>query len=143
MSDAAGTEAIIDRALTTSRTIAIVGASADAARPSHDVMQYLQTAGYDVIPVNPGLAGQNLLGVPVVATLRDVAKPIDLVDIFRRVDAVPAIVEDAIAVGAKTVWMQLDIVDEASAERARAAGLDVVMDRCTKIEHARLMRRRP
>ncbi|MGH6989859.1 MAG: CoA-binding protein [Stellaceae bacterium] len=119
------------------RTIALVGASAKPERPSHGVMTYLQAAGYRVIPVNPGLAGRTLLGERVYARLQEIPEPIDLVDIFRKSADVPPIVEDAIAIGAKTVWMQLGIRNEAAARQAADAGLEVVEDRCTKIEHRR------
>ncbi len=128
----------IARVLSASAAIALVGASANPARPSHMVMAALQRHGYRVIPVNPGLAGQTLLGERVYAALRDIPLPIDMVDVFRAVEHVPAITDDAIAIGAKALWLQFDIIDEASAARARAAGLEVVMDRCTKIEAARL-----
>lgn len=122
----------------TTRTIAMVGASPNWNRPSYFVMKYLQGKGYRVIPVNPMAAGKEILGEAVVADLADVAEPVDLVDIFRRPDAVPAIVEGAIAIGAKVVWMQLGIRHDAAADRAEAAGLTVVMDRCLKIEYGRL-----
>lgn len=121
--------ALLDRV----RVIALVGASPRADRPSHEVMAFLLDAGYRVIPVNPAVAGQMILGQTVVAGLRDIGEPVDMVDIFRASEAVPPIVEDAIAIGANSVWMQLGVVHEAAAERARAAGLAVVMDRCPKI----------
>lgn len=124
--------------LTSVRVIALVGASARPDRPSHEVMGFLQRVGYRVIPINPGLEGQTLRGETVRATLRDVPEPIDMVDVFRTSEAVPAIVEDAIAVGAKVVWTQLGVVHEAAARRAHDAGLRMVMDRCPKIEWARL-----
>ena len=120
------------------RTIALVGTSAKPERASHEVMSFLQGRGYRVIPVNPGLAGQSLLGETVAATLRDIAGPVDMVDIFRAPDQVGPVVDDAIAIGAKVVWMQLGVVNEPAAAVARAAGLAVVMDRCPKIEIARL-----
>ena len=106
-------------------------------RPSHGVFAFLVRRGFDVVGVNPGLAGTTLHGRPVVATLDD-ATPLDLVDIFRRPEDVPAIVDDAIRLGARTVWMQLGVVHEAAAAAARAAGLAVVMDRCPAIEWRRL-----
>ena len=118
------------------RTIAVVGVSADPARPSNDVARYLIDAGFTVYLVNP--TEREIFGRPVYASLRDLPEPVDIVDIFRRSPDVPPVVEDAIAAGAKAVWMQLEIVHEAAAARARAAGLEVVMDRCTKIEHLRL-----
>lgn len=118
------------------RTIAVVGVSPDPSRPSHDVARYLIGAGYRVYLVNP--TERELLGQPVYASVRDLPEPVDIVDIFRRPVDVPPVVEDAIAAGAKAVWMQLEIVHEGAAARARDAGLEVVMDRCTKIEHGRL-----
>jgi predicted CoA-binding protein len=124
--------------LRSSRTIAMVGASPDWNRPSYFAMKYLLRKGYRVIPVNPRAAGGTILGQPVVASLDEIDVPIDVVDIFRRADAVPAIVEDAVRLGAKTIWMQLGVVHPAAAERAKSAGLAVVMDRCMKIEYGRL-----
>jgi predicted CoA-binding protein len=117
------------------RRIAMVGLSANPFRPSHFAAIYLLSEGYDVIPVNP--REKEVLGRTCYPALRDVPGPIEVVDIFRDPSAVPAIVEDAIAIGAKVVWMQLGVIHEAAAERARQAGLEVVMDRCMKIEHAR------
>jgi hypothetical protein len=123
--------------LANARTIAVVGLSADPSRPSHDVAAYLMRHGYRIIPVNPMLP--EVLGEKCYPSLKDVPEKIDIVDCFRKAEAIPPIVEEAIAVGAKCVWMQLGIVDEQSARRAEVAGLDVVMDRCLKVEHARLM----
>ncbi len=117
--------------------IAVVGASARPARPSHHVTAFLVACGYDVVPVNPGLAGQALHGRPVVATLADAA-PLQMVDVFRASDQAGAVVDDAIRLGAEAVWMQLGVVDEAAAARGRAAGLTIVMDRCPAIEAPRL-----
>ena len=127
----------IRRILTQTRRIALVGASARPERPSHEVMAYLLGQGYDVTPVNPGLAGQEILGRKVVATLAEAA-PLEMVDLFRNSDAVEAPVREAIRLGAQTIWMQLGVVNEAAAEAARAAGLAVVMDRCPAIEIPRL-----
>jgi O-acetylhomoserine (thiol)-lyase len=124
--------------LARTRAIAVVGASANWNRPSAFVLKYLQGKGYRTIPVNPGLAGQTLYGETVYGSLRDIPFPIDLVDIFRAPDHVGPIVDDAIAIGAKTVWMQLGVRNDAAASRAEAAGIDVVMDRCVKIEFGRL-----
>jgi hypothetical protein len=123
--------------LTTTRTIAMVGASDRADRPSHGVMRFLQAHGYRVIPVNPALAGQQLLGETVVASVAD-AGPVDLVDIFRNSDAAGPVTDEAIAAGAKAVWMQLGVINPKAAARAEAAGLKVVMDHCPKIEITRL-----
>ena len=127
----------IRRILTQTRRIALVGASAKPERPSYGVMRYLLDEGYDVTPVNPGLAGQEILGRKVVASLEEAA-PLEMVDLFRNSDAVAAPVQEAIRLGAKTIWMQLGVVNEAAAQAARAAGLSVVMDRCPAIEIPRL-----
>jgi OAH/OAS sulfhydrylase len=119
-------------------TIALVGASSNWNRPSFFVMKYLQGKGYRVIPVNPGLAGQELLGEKVYAALGDIPEPVDMVDIFRPADEAPGIVEEAIAIGAKVVWMQLGIRNDAAAAAAEQAGIEVIMNRCPKIEFGRL-----
>jgi predicted CoA-binding protein len=113
----------------------MVGLSSNPFRPSHFAAIYMRSEGYDVTPVNP--REKEVLGLRSYASLRDVPGPIEIVDIFREPAAVPQIVEEAIAVGAKVVWMQLGVVHEEAAERARQAGIEVVMDRCVKIEHAR------
>jgi uncharacterized protein len=123
--------------LTSVKTIAVVGWSPKSDRPSHSVAAFLKRRGYRVIPVNPGQAGQVALGEEVRATLAD-AGPVDMVDIFRRSEEAGAVVDEAIAAGAKVVWMQLGVIDEAAAARARAAGLRVVMNRCPAIEIPRL-----
>jgi O-acetylhomoserine (thiol)-lyase len=120
------------------RTIAMVGASANWNRPSYFVMKYLRGKGYRVIPVNPGLAGQTLQGETVYASLRDIPEPVDMVDMFRAADAAPGVVADAIAIGAKVVWMQLGVRHDEAAATGEAAGLQVIMNRCPKIEFGRL-----
>ncbi len=120
------------------RTIAMVGASSNWNRPSYFVMKYLQGKGYRVIPVNPGIAGQLLLGEKVYAALRDIPEPIDMVDVFRPSAEAPGIVEDAIAIHAPVVWMQLGIRNDEAAARGEAAGLEIIMNRCPKIEFGRL-----
>ena len=124
--------------LANARTIAMVGASDRPDRASHGVMQFLQDRGYRVIPVNPQITGQHLHGEFVWRELSQIGEPIDIVDIFRRSDAAGEAVDQAIAVGAKAVWMQLGVIDEEAAARAEAAGLKVVMNRCPKIEIPRL-----
>jgi predicted CoA-binding protein len=125
------------RLLTTNHTIAMVGLSADPMRPSHFAAIYMQSAGYDIIPVNPRYAGETILGQTVYASLAEIPRPVDIVDVFRRAVEVPALAQSAIAIGAKVLWMQLGVVNEEAARMAREAGLEVVMDRCVKIEHAR------
>src|ERR1700751_544873 len=120
------------------KTIAMVGASPNWNRPSYFVMKYLQGKGYRVIPVNPSSASQDLLGEKVYASLRDIPEAVDMVDVFRPASDAPAIVEDAIAIGAKVVWMQLGIRNDAAAETAEKAGIEVIMNRCPKIEFGRL-----
>lgn len=124
------------------RIIAVVGLSNKIDRPSHEVAQYLQRNGYRIIPVNPTYAGAHILGERCYPSLNDAAEAlakenlmIDIVDCFRKSDAIPPIVDQAIAIEAKCVWMQLGVVNEQAATKAHAAGLDVVMDRCIKIEH--------
>lgn len=129
--------------LRTSRTFAVVGASSNASRPSYGVMAYLQAKGYQVVPVNPALAGSTLLGEHVAPDLSALDTPIDVVDIFRQSDAALEVVRSAIRekdrLTIKTIWMQIGVVNETAASEAQAAGLAVVMDRCPKIEYARLI----
>ena len=119
------------------KRIAVVGLSDKPARPSFGVAQFLIAKGYDVTGVNPALAGQTVLGRPVVATL-DQAGPLDMVDVFRASDQAGAVVDEAVALGARTVWLQLGVVDYEAAARAEAAGVRVVVDRCPVIEWRRL-----
>lgn len=127
------------RLLQNAKTIAMVGLSADPMRPSHFAAIYMQSEGYDIIPVNPRLAGEKILGQTVYASLLDIPKDrkIDIVDVFRKPEDVPAVLDEALQIGAPVFWMQLGIVNEEAAARARAAGMEVVMNRCVKIEHAR------
>ena len=120
------------------RTIALVGASDRPDRPSNGVMKFLQDHGYRVIPVNPNITGEHVHGEYVWRELGQIGEPIDMVDIFRRSSEVGPVVDQAIAIGAKAVWMQLGVIDEEAAARAEAAGLKVVMDHCPKIEIMRL-----
>ena len=120
------------------RTIAVVGLSSNPRRPSYEVALYMQRHGYRIIPVNPQETA--VLGEKAYARLEDVPEKIDCVDVFRRPEFVPAIVDSAIAIGAKALWLQLDIVDDACITRARAAGLLAVQNRCMLIEHRRYFR---
>src|SRR5258708_35923441 len=120
-----------------SKTIAVVGLSSKRLRPSYGVSEYMQSAGYRIIPVNP--AETYVLGEKAYPDLESVPEPIDIVNIFRAPEFVPAVVDSAIAIGAKSVWMQEDVIHEAAAEKARNAGLDVVIDRCILKEHRRLL----
>lgn len=134
------TDDAIRSILLNARTIAIVGASANPERPSHSVMDFLQRRGYRVRPVNPGLAGQELLGVRVAARLSEIDEPIDIVDVFRQSSAVPEIVDESLGLTPPpgTIWMQIGVRNDSAAEKARSAGLAVIQDRCPKIEFARL-----
>lgn len=125
------------RILTTHKTIAMVGLSADPMRPSHFAAIYMLANGYDVIPVNPKYAGETILGQRVYASLEKIPCPVGIVDVFRKPQDIPPVAAGAIAIGAKVLWLQLGIRNEEAAAMARAAGLDVVQDRCVKIEHAR------
>jgi predicted CoA-binding protein len=124
----------IARLLANARTIAVVGASDRPGRPSYGVMKFLQEWGYRVLPVNPQITGEHVLGEFVWRELAEIGVPIDIVDIFRRPEAAAEAVEQAIFVGAKAVWMQLGVINHEAAARAEAAGLEVVMDRCPHIE---------
>ena len=123
--------------LKTAKVIAVVGLSPNPARDSYEVAEYLQQAGYRIIPVNP--KADRILGEKVYPDLRSLPEPIDVVDIFRRSEYVPAIVDEALEIGAKTIWMQLGVVHEEAARKAADAGLEVVMDRCMLREHKRLL----
>lgn len=125
----------IEKILRTARTIATVGLSDDPEKPSHKVPAYLQSQGYRVIPVNPHI--ESALGERAFAAVDEVPEPIDVVQIFRRSEDVGPVVDAAIAAGAKAVWMQLGIANEDAAAKARAAGLDVVMNQCMKVQHMR------
>jgi predicted CoA-binding protein len=125
------------RILTTNKTIAMVGLSPDPMRPSHFAAIYMQAEGYDIIPVNPRVAGSTILGRPVYASLSDIPRPVDIVDVFRKPPDCPPIAEEAVKIGAKVLWLQLGVTSPEAEEIARAAGLEFVQDRCVKIEHAR------
>ncbi len=125
----------IHKILNSAKTIAVVGLSSKPDRPAHTVPAYLQQAGFRIIPVNPFL--DQALGEKAFSDLSSIEEPIDVVQIFRRPEDIPPVVDEAIKVGAKAVWMQLGISHEAAAEKARAAGLDVVMDACMKVEHGK------
>jgi len=137
------TDSEIAKVLETSRTFAVVGASDDARRPSHGVMAYLKAKGYRIVPVNPTLEGKKILGASVRKDLSAIRQPVDVVDVFRKPEAALDVVREAIRekdrLGIKTVWMQIGVVNHRAAAEARAAGLTVVMDRCPKVEHARLI----
>jgi uncharacterized protein len=126
------------RILRQCRSIAVVGLSAEWHRPSYFAAKYLQAHGYRVLPVNPRYAGQSVLGMPCVARLEDLAEPVDMVDVFRKTADVDPIADSTIAIGAKCLWQQLGVLNLAADARVRAAGLASVLDRCVKIEHARL-----
>lgn len=132
--------AYISGILKSVKTIAVVGASANDVRPSFFVMKYMLDKGYSVVPVNPGQAGKPILGQMTYARLSDIPEPIDMVDVFRASDAVPGIVDETLSLGPlpKVIWMQLTVRHDEAAARAEAAGLKVVMNRCPKIEYARL-----
>lgn len=126
--------------LTRAKRIAVVGMSINPVRPSYFVGRYLSLKGFDVVPVNPGHAGKDIFGVRVVADLSDIGAPVDMVDIFRRSDAVPPIVDQALDLfpGLKTIWMQIGVEHAEAAAMAEKRGVDVVMNRCPKIEYQRL-----
>jgi uncharacterized protein len=125
------------RLLTTSKTIAMVGLSPDPMRPSHFAAIYMLAEGYDVIPVNPRAAGTTILGQPVYASLSEIPRPVDIVDVFRKPEDCPPVAKEAVKIGAKALWLQLGIKSPEAEAIARAGGLEFVQDRCVKIEHAR------
>jgi len=127
----------IKQILENNQVIAVVGLSPKPERASHQVAQYLQDHGYRIVPVRP--KAKEILGEKAFASLKDIPFPVDIVDIFRQVEAIPGIVDEAIDIGAKVVWMQLGLAENQSACRAREAGLQVVMDKCMKIEHSRYL----
>ncbi|MFZ5762374.1 MAG: CoA-binding protein [Thermodesulfobacteriota bacterium] len=127
----------IRQLLATSRTVAVVGLSPKESRPSNMVARYLVNAGFHVVPVNPGQ--ETILGLPCYPDLAAIPEPVEIVDIFRRAEEVGPVVDEAIRLGARAVWMQEGIVNEAAAAKARAAGLIVVMDRCIKTDHQQLL----
>ena len=127
--------------LTKYKTIAVVGLSSNPARPSYGVTEYMQSAGYQIVPVNPNET--DVLGEPSYACLEDVPQKIEIVDVFRRPEEVPPVVDAAIKAGAKVIWMQLGIANEPAAEKARAAGLTVIMDACILVEHKRRRQKLP
>lgn len=136
---------IAQHILKSSKTIAVVGLSPRPDRPSHGVARYLQAQGYRIVPINPGMHGQQILGEMCFASLREAASAlapkgvqIDMVDCFRRSEEIPALAEEAIAIGARFLWLQLGIHNDAAARRAEQAGLLVVQDRCSMVEHRRL-----
>lgn len=135
-------DALIADVLARARTMAMIGASPNPARDSHEVMRFLQSKGHRVIPVNPTAAGQEILGETVVASLADIDEPIDMVDVFRRSEWVAPLVDEVLAeakrLGIRSIWMQLGVRDDAAATKAEAAGLNVIMNRCPVIEYRRL-----
>jgi predicted CoA-binding protein len=138
MNHDAYSDAYIRDILAQNRIIAMVGASANSSRPSYFAMKYLKQKGFTVIPVNPGQAGQEILGEKVYASLADIQEKVDIVDIFRSSDAALGVTREAIALGAKVVWMQLGVRNDEAAKLAEEAGMKVVMNRCPKIEYGRL-----
>lgn len=135
--DAMG-EAALRQILRGMRSIAVVGLSAEWHRPSYFAASYMQGKGYRILPVNPRYAGSQVLGMPCVARLEDIAEPVDIVDVFRKTEDVLPVARSAIAIGARCLWQQLGVANLEADALVRAAGLASVMDRCVKIEHARL-----
>ena len=135
------TDALIKDVLPRPRRIAVVGVSPNPARPSHYVAEYLQQKGYDVVPVNPMHAGKEVFGKTIVATLAEIDPPVQMVDIFRRSEDVPPVVDEALAAfpDLETIWMQMGITNAVAAAKAEARGVDVIQDRCPKVEIPRLL----
>ncbi|WP_339823284.1 CoA-binding protein [Sulfitobacter dubius] len=135
------TDALIKDVLTRPRRIAVVGVSPNPTRPSHYVAEYLQQKGYDVVPVNPMHAGKEVFGKTIVATLAEIDPPVQMVDIFRRSEDVPPVVDEALAAfpELETIWMQMGITNAEAAAKAEARGVDVIQDRCPKVEIPRLL----
>ena len=133
-------KSLIRDVLKSTKTIAVVGASANSSRPSYGVMQFLLNKGYHVIPVNPGHAGQEIHGQKVVARLSDIEEPIDMVDVFRAADQLPVVIDEILALDRlpKVIWGQLTVRNDAAAEKAEDKGITVIMDRCPAIEYPRL-----
>lgn len=134
-------QSLIRKVLTDTKTIAVVGASANPSRPSYGVMRFLLGKGYHVIPVNPGHAGQEIHGQKVVGKLADIDEPIDMVDVFRAADQLPAVVDEVLALKVlpKVIWGQLTVRNDAAAAKAEEKGITVIMDRCPAIEYPRVM----
>lgn len=132
-------DADLRKLLRESRTLAVVGLSADGNRPSHSTAKYMQQHGYRIIPVNPRYAGQTILGETCVSSLEEICEPVDIVDVFRRAEDVLPLARSAVAIGSKCLWQQLGVANLQADSLARGAGLASVMDRCVKIEHARLL----
>ena len=133
-------DSLIRSILESVKAVALVGASANPARPSYGVLQFLIQAGYRLFPVNPGLAGKELCGVPVYARLADIPEPVDMIDVFRNSEAAAQVVDEALALAPppRVIWMQLGVRNDEAADRARALGLEVIQNRCPKIEFDRL-----
>ena len=138
MTNIKGNDVALQQILTEARSIAVVGHSAKPIRPSYQIAQFLRRQGYQVYPVNPGF--KTIEGRPCYASLEQAPRPIDIVNVFRRSEYLPEIVEAAIAIRAKTLWTQLEIVDQTAAQKAINAGLNVIMDACIKLEYLRLIR---
>ncbi|MFY9210230.1 MAG: CoA-binding protein [Aestuariivita sp.] len=133
-------EDLLRKILRETKTVAMVGVSMNPVRPSYFVARYLDLKGFDIIPVNPMHAGERIFGKEVLASLSDISRPVDMVDIFRRSEAVPDIVEEALGslTGLKTIWMQIGVEHQQAAQRAQAQGVNVIQNRCPKIEYQRL-----